>query len=60
MTQSEINDLIVRSAKMALRAYGGAYYKDTGQPLTPEDKADIITANSDSWARRVRDDIQDR
>lgn len=60
MTQTEIDDLIVRSAEMALRAYGGAYYTDTDQPLTPEDKANIITANAGSWARRVRDDIQEK
>jgi hypothetical protein len=57
MTEQEINKLIVRSAEMALEAYGGAYYPDTNQPLAPEDKADIIRANADSWARRVRDDF---
>ena len=52
MTQQ---DLIVRSAIMALEAYGDCQYNDTGKQLTNNEKADIIRANENSWTKRVLD-----
>jgi hypothetical protein len=46
-------ELIVRSAIMALEAYGDCQYDDTGTQLTNTEKADIIRANEKSWTKRV-------
>jgi|DEB0MinimDraft_3_1074331.scaffolds.fasta_scaffold27606_4 hypothetical protein len=48
----DIGDLIVRSATMALEAYGDSHYHN-GEPLPASDKADIIRANADAWVQRV-------
>jgi len=55
---NDINDAVVKSAIMALEAYGDAEWPN-GVPLTPEEKADIIRANEKSWARRVQNTNQE-
>jgi hypothetical protein len=51
--EDNIDELIVKSAEMALEAYGDVRYED-GTQLKATDKADIVRANSTSWVKRVK------
>lgn len=55
MTHEETDLLILRSARMALEAYGDLRDTDTGAQMPVADKQDIITANERSWIQRVRE-----
>jgi hypothetical protein len=55
MTQTETDLLILRSARMALEAYGDLRDTTTGAQMPVADKQDIITANERSWIQRVRE-----
>ena len=52
-----IEQLILQSAKMALRHYGDLRDADTGQQMSASDKEDIINCNESSWIKRVKDSI---
>jgi len=51
--EDNIDELIVKSAEMALENYGDLAYED-GKQLKPSEKADIVRCNSTSWVKRVK------
>ena len=54
------DQLIVRSARMALKAYGDLTESTTDEQITADEKALIITANERAWCQRVREAQDDQ
>src|SRR6056300_718006 len=52
-----IEQLILESAKMALRHYGDLRDSETGEQMSVSDKEDIINCNESSWIKRVKESI---
>ena len=48
------DQLIMKSARMALRHYGDLRDEQTGEQINSSDKEDIINANESSWLKRVK------
>jgi hypothetical protein len=55
MTREE--QLILESARMALRFYGDLRDAETGEQMSCDDKEDIINCNERSWIARVRENF---
>ena len=52
------DQLILASARMALRHYGDLRDEHTGEQMKSSDKEDIINCNEQSWLARVKQEVK--